>query len=393
MRLAKYPLPLLLGMAALLGAGTGCGREKAAPAERVTRVTVGHLESRTFRRQIPVQGTVTPVERATISAKINGTLEVLKVDEGDRRKAGDFLFGIDSQVLKNQVVVKEDEINVKEAALKTAEFALRTAEINCAQTRHDYERALTLRESKAVSLASFENAETAYKRAQTVVQSAQAEIANAASQLKQARSNLAIARKNLEDSIIKAPFDCVVTEKFVEENEFVTVGQDILKLENPDRLEVVCHISAVYYPAIEPGRTPAEFIRVSGAVAGRAAVTWKAPAVDPESRTFKIKIAVPKTLRLVSGMLCELRVILEEKTNYGLPADAVLLRANNRSIAFTVNDRNRAESVEIVRGITSDNWCEVLNAGDLVGRRFVIGGQTFLNNGAPLAVTSGGGKR
>lgn len=371
----------------------GCRPAKRAAAERSVRVEVGSLKQRVFRQQIPVQGTVTPVEFATISAKVSGTLEALKVDEGDRRKAGEPLFGIDSTVLKNQLVVKEDEIKVKEAALKTAELALKTAEIHCLQARHDFDRANTLHRSKAVSQASYESAETAYRKALTEVQSAQAEIANAASQLKQAQSNLAIARKNLEDSAVAAPFDCVVTAKYAEENEFVTVGKNILKLENPDRLEAVCFISAVYYDQVVPDRTPVEFRDAADRPVGRATVTYKAPAIDPESRTFKIKAAIPKTVPLVSGMLCELRIILREKTGWGLPADAVLLRANGRHIVFTANAEDRAESVEVKPGLTDDGYCEILDPEVLRDRRIVIGGQTFVNQGSRLTVVSAGGKR
>ncbi len=384
---------ILLSAAVATAVLCGCSKEKKSYKERSIRVAVAKMEKRTFRRQIPVQGTVMPVEYATISAKISGTLETLKVDEGDRRKAGDMLFGIDRQILKNQLIVKEDEIKVREAALQSAGFALAAAEINCKQAKHDYERALTLKDSKAISQASFESTETAYKKAQTDVQSAQAEVINVSSQLKQAQSNLAIARKNLEDSYITAPFDCVITDTYVEENEYVSVGQNILKLENPDVLEIICHISAVYYNQILPGTTEVEILDNSGNAAGRAKITYKSPAIDPESRTFKMKIRVPRTIPLVSGMLCEMKIILQEKVAYGLPAEAVLLRANNRMIAYTVNSESRAESVDIERGIVDDGFCEIVNFQSVAGKRFIVRGQTFVNNGSLLAIINAGEKK
>ena len=368
----------------VLFTGSGCGKkEQKSFKERETRVTVQELEKRTFRDRIPVQGIISPVEYAMISAKISGTVELLKVSEGDRRKTGDLLFYIDRQVLKNQVVVKEDEIKVKEAALQSANFALRTAEISQRQAKLDYDRALTLRDSKAISQASFESAETDFKKAETGVLNAQAAIVNAQAQLKQAQSNLAIAKKNLDDSVIRAPFDCVIFETFIEENEYVSVGQDIMKLENPDKFEIVCHISAVYYDKITVGKTPVEFVDNKGKVR-RCMVSYKAPGVDSTSRTFKIKAALPAKSDVVSGTLCELNIILDEKVAYGLPSDAILLRANNRYIAFTINKDNRAESVEVSRGIVDGNYCEIINAAEILGKKFVTTGQTFINNGSLL---------
>ncbi|MBE6391093.1 MAG: efflux RND transporter periplasmic adaptor subunit [Lentisphaerae bacterium] len=362
----------------------GCAKKaKKEFKERETRVTVQELEQRTFRERIPLQGIISPKEYAMISAKISGTLELLKVSEGDRRKAGDVLFGIDRQVLKNQVVVKEDEIKVKEAALQSANFALKTAEINQRQAKLDYDRALTLRDSRAISQANFETTETAFKKAEMDVRNAQADIINAKAQLKQSQSNLAIAKKNLDDSVIRAPFDCVVFETFVEENEYVTVGKNIMKLENPGSFEIVCYISSVYYDRINVGKTAVEFADSKGNLQ-RCVVTYKAPGIDSTTRTFKIKAVVPQNISVVSGMLCELNIILSEKVAYGLPSDAVLLRANNRYIVFTVGKDNRAESVEVTPGIVDGNACEIVNAAEVLGKKFVTTGQTFINNGSLL---------
>ena len=91
-------------------------------------------------------------------------------------------------------------------------------------------------------------------------------------------------------------------------------------------------------------------------------------------------------------MLCELDIILAEREGYGLPESAILLRAENRMIAYTVNDKSRAESVEIKRGIIDGGFSEVLNAENLLSRRFVITGQTFINNGS-LLVDAAAGKK
>ena len=371
-----------LAAAAVLFAG--CEKKQIVVREKTTRVHTGKLEKRLFQQRIPLQGTVQSVEFATISAKISGTLELLKVDEGDAVTKGKILFGIDRQVLKNQVVVKEDEIKVREAALKNADIAIKIARISLEQARRDYERATSLSKNKAISASTLEAAETDFKKAEMEVNKAEADRANALAQLQQARSNLAIARKNLDDSTITAPFDCVVFEKFVEENEFVTAGKAILKLENPGALEVVCYISAVYYDQVVPGKTPVDFTGSDGKAFARSVITYKSPGIDPESRTFKIKISVPAKARLVSGMLCELNIILAEREAYGLPESAVLLRAENKTIAYTVDAEKRARSVEVKRGITDNGCSEILNAGDFLNERFVIAGQTFINNGSLL---------
>lgn len=365
-----------------------CSKQVTKHKERSIRVSVQPLTKRIFREQLPVQGTVAPVEYATISAKISGTLEMLNVSKGDKRKPGDVLFGIDRQVLKNQVVVKEDEINVKEAALKSAELSLKTAEITRQQAKRDYERALTLSRSNAMSRSNLETTETAYKTAEMEVQTAHSAIVNARAQLKQAQSNLAIAKKNLDDSVVRAPFNCVVFNTFVEQNEYVSVGQNILRIENPDKLEVSCFISSAYYHKVIPGKTIVEFTDGKGKVLGKAPVSFRAPGIDPESRTFELKAYVPKSVNMVSGMLCDINLVLMEKEAYGLPADAMLLRANDRYIVFTVDANKRAQAVTVARGVIDGKYCEVLNTAELLGKQVIVTGQTFVNNNTLLQITN-----
>ena len=95
----KFSLFLFLAISAIL-ISTGCNKNKKTKAykEREIRVELSKLQNRVFRRQIPVQGTVESVQYAVLSAKISGTLELLAVDEGQKVKKGETLFGIDRQV-------------------------------------------------------------------------------------------------------------------------------------------------------------------------------------------------------------------------------------------------------------------------------------------------------
>ena len=83
-------------------------------------------------------------------------------------------------------------------------------------------------------------------------------------------------------------------------------------------------------------------------------------------------------------MLCDLSLVLQEKEAYGLPADALLLRANDRYIVYAVDPNNRAKSFDVVRGIVDGKYCEVVNSAELLKERFVVTGQTFVNNGSLL---------
>lgn len=377
---------ILTGLICLSFILCGCKKkEKKKMEERQVRVTVQNIEKRIFRRQIPVQGTVDPVQFAVLSAKLGGTVEHFPVSTGMKLKKGDTIYGIDRQVLKNQVIMREDEIKVKQAEVQTALANKSSALLSKKKAELDYNRARKLHDSRAMSDAEFEEYDTNFKKAGTDVTSAEAAIANAKAQLKQAESNLIIAKKNLADSTHLAPFDCTVVDTYVEEKEYVSTGSRILKIENLDSLEVVCYISSVYYNDIVQGKTRV-IISTDGKQKGSAVISFKAPSIDPQSRTFKLKIKVPKSFGLVSGMLCSVNIILEEKEAYGLPADAFLLRANNRFIVYAAGADNRAKSFDVQPGIVDGIYREVLNPEKIMNEKIVVTGQSFVNAGALLRV-------
>lgn len=365
---------------------TGCNKKKAKKIEsRAVRVSVQKLQYRVFKRQIPVQGTVEPTAHAVISAKISGTIEMFKVSSGDIIKKGDELFVIDRKILKNQLTMREDEIKVKEAELAGARAEKESTVLSEKKAILDFNRAQKLLKSRAISQSEFDAYETDYKKAKTDTLSAIAAIANAEAQLKQAQSNLTIARKNLDDSIQRAPYDGVITDTYVEENEYVSGGQKILYIEDQSKLEVICYISSVYYHDIAVNKTPVE-IFLNNTKVSDAVITYKAPSVDPSSRTFKIKALIPKNAKLVSGNLCNVNIILEAREGYGLPSDAILLRANNRRIVFALGENNIAKSFDVVPGITDSGYTEILKANNIKDEEFVVVGQNFVNPGALLQV-------
>ena len=374
-----------LVIAASLFLAGGCGKKKKkAFKEREVRVTLQKLEKRVFRRIVPVQGTVYSSRYAVISAKVGGVLERLQISEGDKVKKGDVLFEIDRQVLKNQVMVKENEIAVKHAGLESAKISLERSQINLEKAKLDFDRFAQLWNSRATSQTEYETAAVHFKNAQADVKKAEADIVNAKAQLKQAEGNLIIAKKNLADSSTTAPYDCTVTKTYFEEREYVSTGSNLVKIEDLTEFEIVTYISSVYYPLIEQGKTPVNII-LYGKNLGRAVVTHKAPAIDPVSRTFKVKVKVPAKVKLASGSLCNIDIILEEKESYGLPSDAVLLRAGNRHICYAVDQNNRAVSFEVVPGIVDGKMTEIVNNAKLLNERFVTTGQTFVNAGTLLS--------
>lgn len=362
----------------------GCRKAAASRPEKTVRVTLGALQKRRFQESIPIKGTVYPVEYAMISARSEGTLDDLKVDEGDRVRRGALLFSIDRTKQENEVKVKAEEVSVARTELATAEIELKLARTRKEKAEQDYKRAEQLNQSKAIAATNYESDVVAWKAATAEVQKSEVSVQYRKAKVVQAETNLLIAQKNLRDAMITAPFDCLIAEKRVEQGEYVKPGEKLLRLENDSRREIIAYLSAVYHRKIVPGRTTA-FISIDGKSFGSAPVSYRAETIDPATRTFKIKVLLPAESRLACGLLCDLKLVLSEADGYGVPSSAVLQRGN-RFFIFTADAENRAKSVSVKRGIVDGDHCQLLDPETLPKQRIIVAGQYFVNDGDRLSV-------
>lgn len=366
----------------------GCGREeKPSDQERPpVRVVAIQPKKMEFVQRIRVQANVESQETAEISSRTSGNLDLIPVGEGDRVKKGDLLFQVDRINLENNVKSQKKNVEVAEAELHIARINLDLARTVRDKAKVDFDRAERLKNSQAVSQDAYERAKLTFDQADAEIAKAEAQAGFAAARVEQEKANLQIAEKSLSDSIIRAPFAGVITLTDKDRDEYVKDGTVILKIENPDRLQLVTMISSNYYNRVVPGKTTAKVFSTAGRELAELPVTFRSPAVDPLSRTFTVKIAVPQSLGFVSGQLYDIALILRRVEGMGIPNEAVLSRAGNRQAVFVVSPQLKAEEVTIRTGIVDGSWTMLRDPEVLRERPVVVEGQTFLEPGETVEV-------
>lgn len=372
-------------VAATLFGMVGCRRHADAPKEPQAYVTLAQLQKRIFQKHLPVKGIVQPIDSTVISAQTEGMLVNMNIVEGGYAKAGDVLFCTDRSRLEAVAAVKKDEIDILESMLERAKIKAETSELTFRQTERDYERERKLREANVNSLASFEAAETAYRKATLDITDTKIDVIKTQALLQKARSNLDIALRDLEHTMYKAPYDCVVTERFADPHEYVTIGRKILKIENHDRLQVICSLESSHYDKVAVGRTRAE-IFVNGQSACSGIVTFKAPSIEPDTQTFRLKITIPQNTSIICGSPCDVKLILLEKEAWGIPGSALMQGDGSHAVAFIQQEDGTAKTVQVVTGIVDGDFTEVVNTQDLRGATFVTSGQEDLEDGMTIGV-------
>ena len=155
--------------------------------------------------------------------------------------------GMDGHQLLGLLRVRQPQLPV---LLMTAHGAVERAVDAMRQGAADYQRYQELVSEGAVPQQTFENYRTKYEVAQAALNQAKAGVSKANSALLQTDANqaneAAVAKKiaqaqavleqlevSLDETEIKAPFDGVITAKYVEEGSMISQGTPIVAIQDP----------------------------------------------------------------------------------------------------------------------------------------------------------------
>ena len=286
----------------LLAAGCGSKDEPPTPvlsAAPQAAIQAAIVEIRTSEVPIRVEvtGQVVPIFQAVLSSRIQGTIDQLLVREG-------------TPVVKGQTLVQLDNRDVQ------AELASAAAEVENAQAHLD--RMKTLHAQDAVSKQEMENATRTYKVAE---------------------ANHKAVLAQLSYTVVKAPFDGVITEKKVEAGELASPGQPLLIMENPRQLRLEATVAEGDLRSVSRGdKIPV----IIDALQGRALagiVGQILPAGDPQTHTFTVKVDLPPTPGLKTGMFGRFQLDKGMSRTLLVPESAVVERGELTSVFAVSSDQ------------------------------------------------------
>lgn len=190
--------------------------------------------------------------------------------------------------------------------------------------------------------AEVENAKAQLDRMQSLYSQdavSKQEMENATRSYKVAEANRKAALAQLSYTVVKAPFDGVITEKKVEAGELASPGQPLLKMEDPHQLRLEATVAESDLKAIARGDKILVLIDALEAQTLSGVVSQILPAGDPQTHTFMVKVDLPKTAGLKTGMFG--RFQLDKGTTHTIliPASAVVERGELTSVYVVGADR------------------------------------------------------
>lgn len=344
------------------------------PAQQSGTVAVTRVVRRTLSDRMTVQADFHPYQDIAVHAKVSGYVKTIRVDIGDRVKAGDLLADLEIPEL-------QDNLNRANADVQASEQEVARAEADYTNAHLLYQRLLDVARGhpNLVAQQDIDNAKAkdaaalgALGAAKERRQGAQAEVA---------RVNTMIAYSH-----ITAPFSGIITRRFADVGALIQAGtasntqaMPLVQLAQDDLLRLWFPVPEAETPLIEDGRSVEVTVPALND-AFRGTITRYAWQIDLATRNMTTEVDVKNPEgRIKAGMYAYVKLPLREaKDALVVPVQA--LSTTDPPDVLVLNAAGTLERHEVTVGLRTANEAEIrsgLNEGDEV----VIGNRADLRPG------------
>ncbi len=300
-------------------------------------ITTIQPEKGDFEHYVEVTGSVLSKKNVNISSELSGRIEEIVTREGMSIRKGQVIAIIDSESVERSL-----------------------AEI---QTQLDLAKTI------------FEKQERLWnQQIGTEIQYLEAK-----SRMETLEKNLASLQLQKDKSTVRAPFDGTVEELLVRVGELVQPGTPIVNMIGEDDLFIEGDISERYIGILDQGDSVSiRFPSIDRTLETK--VTAIGSVINPDNRTFKVEVFLPRMDLVKPNMLSVLNIKDYENSEAVIVPTYLILQDNKGSYVFVV-EGGLARKKYVERGMTYEGKTEILEglegSENLVDKGFREVGDNF----------------
>ena len=319
-------------------------QERAARVRPAVPVKVSEVDQGMITSSLVFDSVLETESSVEIFAETSGLILEVHVEEGDRVVAGQIL------ALMENV---EEGVDAEEA-----------------KARYEHQK------------ANFKRTEDLYGRKLINQQ----EYDNAKFDLEQMRLRFERAKIQLENTIVRSTVSGVVTERNAQAGRRVATNRVLFSIMNLDELFANVNIPGQHMLSIEQGLPAVIDSDLIEGVRYDAFVKLVSPIVDPESGTFKAKVAVSKLngMPIYPGMFVNVRVIVDTSDDAVLIPKEAIVHEGDLKYIFKVQN-GKAKKTLLQEGYSNVGFVQATS--DIVkGDSVIVMGHSALKDGANVKI-------
>ncbi|BFM05815.1 efflux RND transporter periplasmic adaptor subunit [Halioxenophilus aromaticivorans] len=332
-------------------------------AQNTAPVSVAEPQSQAASQSIQLSGTVRAVQVSNLSARVDGAVDKLLIDDGSRVQAGDVLIELDDSLEKIELSRLRAELERAQAEAGEAQRLVSEAQ-RLSQQKHIALTELALRQAN-----------------QATTQAA----------LKGAQAAVAAQQQRLQYHKITAPFTGVVSQRLTEQGEWITRGTAVLELVATEATYLDVEIpQSLFYSLssntqveIKPDTNPNTILP--------ARIHTSIPVANAVSRTFRLRLVADNpgnALPPGSSATATFSTAQADDSVLTVPRDAILRNPDNSFAVFIVDEQSDpaiAKRQPVKVGQILGDQIEVISGLD-ANSQVVVRGNEILRNNQPIKI-------
>ena len=375
-RVHPWPVGLVAAVLLLSGA-TIWWHSRAGAVEVQTAVARDASGGSGERTVLNASGYVTARRQATVSSKVTGKVMEVLIEEGMKVTNGQVLARLDDSNVKTSLDVAVAQLASAKAALAETEAQLKDAD-------QEFQRTAELARQHIASQSDLDLAESNAK-------ALQAHLAQQKLDIVVAQRQVEMWQQQMDDMIIRAPFNGVITTKDAQPGEMISpvsagggfTRTGIGTIVDMSSLEIEIDVNESYINRVEPGQPVEATLDAYPDWRIPCKVIAIIPTADRDKSTVKVRVGFDQ---LDPRLLPDMSIKVAFRDNGGaaagraviIPKNAVLSR-DGRDVVFVVQDGHAERRAVTVNDTQGDD--SVLSAGVAAGEKVVVNAPANLRDG------------
>jgi len=297
-------IPASVALAALtLAACSGRPTSAAAPPEpSPVAVRTAQVQRQAIDRFLRVTGSLAADEHADVAAETAGRVVGTPVERGTQVTQGAVLV---------RLLATEADASLREAEANAAQLEARlglaagqpfdpgrvpevlNAKASLDWTEADFNRIKSLLDQKVVSQAEYDQKATAVEAARQQYKTTQNAAQQSFRSLQAARARVDLARKAASDTVVRAPFSGIVSERFVGTGDYVSKGLKVATVVRIDPVRIVLTVPEQYLSIVKTGQPVRLTVDAYPGETFTAKVRFISPALKADQRALTVEAIAP----------------------------------------------------------------------------------------------------
>lgn len=314
--------------------------DKTVSATPVVRIA--EMVAQPHDAVVTMRGRTEALHQVDVRAEVDGVVEALRVEKGDRVRKGDVLC---------QIKLNDRGARMAQASAQVAQNA---KELDVA--RELYKDGFRSKTQMAQAEATFETA----------------------------KASAAAARVALDNTRVRAPFDGIVDERYVNPGDYLSVGGKCAMVIAPEPFLAVGTVSEEEVGQIVAGGKAFVTLATGQTIEGK--VRFVASHSDQTTRAFRIEVEVPNPdAKLRTGISADIHIPVQRMLAHKIsPGILVLDDSGTVGVRIVTGGQARFAPVKVISDGPDGMWVAGLPPRVAV----ITVGQEFVSNGERVKAVS-----